>query len=417
MKKLKLVLNESLVTNINTNQVDLIEDVSVQQKPDYQIIDITVIPDEEYNPTIQSILIDLDESNRLCESAEESKKLSINILSETVNVKTGYSNSLFEFENANHTITLSLVLQETERSGIYKVEAYTTKGEKVFESNTCKPRKLIESYLNSLAVEYLIDKPLKETNYLKKYPYEKLQKMSDKELYKAWLEVKDAPDEEKVYDRSGTAVEYNPTLASDALWDIEGELCSRGFMDEDNNKTEKWSELTEAEDPMVDTVKEDLDIEPGSDEESQVDSFNLRDLDEWIESLYEEGLNVDEIFNHLTVMNSVPEDYGITEDELRNKIDSVVGDAQEGFSVEDFVKATKLVDEIKNLNIDYSKWNDASQEERIKLVTPELNRFYNKYKVDFEKNPDLFSLVLYNLDDDNFHTEANVLRKLNGEEI
>ena len=87
-------------------------------------------------------------------------------------------------------------------------------------------------------------KSLKETNYLKKYPYEKLQKMSDKELYKAWLEVKGAPDVE------GGPEEIEYTLASDALWDIEGELCSRGFMDEDNNKTEKWSELTESNDEV-----------------------------------------------------------------------------------------------------------------------------------------------------------------------
>ena len=81
---------------------------------------------------------------------------------------------------------------------------------------------------------------LNETNYLKKYPYEKLTKMSDKELYRAWLEVKDAPDE------VGGPEEVEYTLASDALWDIEGELCSRGFMDEDNNKTEKWKELEES---------------------------------------------------------------------------------------------------------------------------------------------------------------------------
>lgn len=94
-------------------------------------------------------------------------------------------------------------------------------------------------------------KSLKETNYLKKYPYEKLQKMSDKELYRAWLEVKDAPDE------VGSSEEVEYTLASDALWDIEGELCSRGFMDENNNKTEKWSELTEAEIIPVDDGTEE----------------------------------------------------------------------------------------------------------------------------------------------------------------
>ena len=75
-------------------------------------------------------------------------------MSETVNQKTGYSNSLFEFESTNHTITLSLVLQESSRRGVYKVEAYTTKGIKVFESTTYKPKSIIESYLKSLANEY-----------------------------------------------------------------------------------------------------------------------------------------------------------------------------------------------------------------------------------------------------------------------
>ena len=158
MKKIKLILNESLISNKDS---DIIEDTTVAQKPEYQITDITVIPDETYYPTIQAILIDLDEANKLKES--EDNKLDINILSETVNQKTGYSNSLFEFESSNHTITLSLVLQETDRRGIYKVEAYTTRGVKVFESNTYRPKYVIESYLNSLANEYLVDKPLKES--------------------------------------------------------------------------------------------------------------------------------------------------------------------------------------------------------------------------------------------------------------
>lgn len=92
---------------------------------------------------------------------------------------------------------------------------------------------------------------LKETNYLKKYPYEKLEKMSDKDLYRAWLEVSNAPDEE------GSMEEIEYTLASDALFDIEGELCRRGFMDENNNKTEKWSELKESVEP-VEGYKKDL---------------------------------------------------------------------------------------------------------------------------------------------------------------
>ena len=81
---------------------------------------------------------------------------------------------------------------------------------------------------------------LNEGNYLKKY-YNKLDSMSDKQLYKAWLEVKNASDEE------GGPEEVEYTMASDALWEIEGELARRGFMDEDSNKTEKWKELEEAE--------------------------------------------------------------------------------------------------------------------------------------------------------------------------
>lgn len=80
---------------------------------------------------------------------------------------------------------------------------------------------------------------LNETNYLKKY-YDKLETMSDKELYKAWKEVKNASDEE------GNSEEIEYTLASDALWEIEGELCRRGFLDLDNNKTDKWKELEDS---------------------------------------------------------------------------------------------------------------------------------------------------------------------------
>lgn len=82
------------------------------------------------------------------------------------------------------------------------------------------------------------------TNYLKKYT-NKIDKMSDKALYRAWLEVSKAPTEEKKYDRFGACVEVTDTMASDALWEIEGELCRRGYMDEDSNKTDKWKEFEE----------------------------------------------------------------------------------------------------------------------------------------------------------------------------
>lgn len=149
MSKLKLVE----MTLDTTSEV--IEDLNYTQEPDFQITDVTVIPDEEYHPTIQGILIALEESQKLHES--QSNKLSINILSETVNEKTGYSNSLFEFESDKGTITLTLALTESNTSGVYTVSSYTTKGEKVFETNTQYPARSIQKYLNALSSEYLID--------------------------------------------------------------------------------------------------------------------------------------------------------------------------------------------------------------------------------------------------------------------
>lgn len=359
MKKIKLSLNESLVTNINSNQVDVIEDISTQQKPDYQIIDITVIPDEEYNPTIQSILIDLDESCKLCESEEESKNLSINILSETVNVKTGYSNSLFEFENANHTITLSLVLQETERNGVYKVEAYTTKGEKVFESNTYKPKKLIESYLNSLANEYLIDKKLNEAE-----EQEVIKTLKDDEGGMTVKVIK-APNGRYFNYYYSTDMEHADSEAGPFSTAEEAITMAKKHRPD-------AKEVKEAEDLIKDDVKEDLAIECGSDEEQ--------------------------------ALNDLYDDYYYNDEEEQE-------DAEE-YSVSDFVKSLYLIDEIKSLGINYSNWNDLSSEERINLVTPKLTEFYNKHSVEFEKSPDLFNLILDNLDDENFHTEAEVLRRL-----
>lgn len=371
MKKIKLILNESLITNTNTNsnQIDVIEDVTTQQKPDYQIIDVTIIPDEEYNPTIQSILIDLDESNRLCESEEESKNLSINILSETVNIKTGYSNSLFEFENQNHTITLSLVLQEADKKGIYKVEAYTTKGEKVFESNTCRPRKLIESYLNSLANEYLIDKKLKEEEFFKssdlytKIDDEKITR--SREDIQRRIEEIDREIENKVKRYSSAQKQYHGDNALSNR--LEGEIDSLSV---EKEKLQAMLNESDLKEDAIDNARAD------------------------------------------TAMGGVAYDDYITNfrPSLRQDEDT------ESYSTEDFIKASELTDEIKNLNIDYSEWNNMTQEERDKLVTPELNRFYNKYKVDFEKNPDLFDLIQYNLTDDNFHTEARILRDLKGGE-
>lgn len=157
MSKMKLV-----EMTLNSTS-EAIEDLNTIKQPDYQITDVTVISDEDYHPTIQAILIDLEESHELHES--QSKQLSINILSETVNDKTGYSNSLFEFESNKGTITLSLALSEHEKyNGVFNVSAYTTKGEKVFETNTQFPRTAIKNYMNSLSNEYLIEAELSDAS-------------------------------------------------------------------------------------------------------------------------------------------------------------------------------------------------------------------------------------------------------------
>ena len=328
MKKIKLILNESLISNKDS---DIIEDTTVAQKPEYQITDITVIPDETYYPTIQAILIDLDEANKLKES--EDNKLDINILSETVNQKTGYSNSLFEFESSNHTITLSLVLQETDRRGIYKVEAYTTRGVKVFESNTYRPKYVIESYLNSLANEYLVDKPLKES--------------------------------------LNEAEERNPFGNSDKIEIVKTIDFNNGTgfigYDKDN-----WAYHSAYWADNSDTWN--------------TSSGPFRTAEEAEQDLRNDYGNED-----------TPTDEKTTE---------------EDYSATEFANGEKLTNEVLELNIDYSEWNEASPEEREAMVKPELQRFLSKHKNEFDKNPKLFDLVQYNLTDKNFHTEAKVLKDL-----
>lgn len=161
MKKLKLKESIStLPTETRTSTTDqVIEDLSYVKEPDFNIVDVTVLPDEEYNPTIQSLLINIDEDKSL----NESEKLGFNILSETVNTKTGYSSSLFEFETRTKNITLNLSMCESERHvGVWNIKAHTTKGELVFESNTQHPKQVITNYLNSLSSEYLLESEVDE---------------------------------------------------------------------------------------------------------------------------------------------------------------------------------------------------------------------------------------------------------------
>lgn len=567
MKKMKLILNESLISNKDS---DIIEDTSVAQKPDYQIIDITVIPDEDYYPTIQSILIDLDEGNNLMES--ENSKLDINILSETVNQKTGYSNSLFEFESSNHTITLSLVLQETDKRGIYKVEAYTTRGIKTFESTTYKPRKLIESYLNSIANEYLIDKPLKESEEQlwcvqdmthpdfsdKGYQvtmYGDLIVFTDKgeaEKYVDYLQSIGSSSKYSVvnatnFDRDRMAIfnnfqDFKKSLKeSDLKVGDEIEFYSTGYKPNGkfSNKPDVLMKTTitkinpdgsvSAKDPQGvksfdyitpeeiisvngKKIKEGEEIEDGSvykltiskDENSgpqTVWRFNTREAAEKEEEFFKSsGLytrideekitrskediqkRIDEIENEIQKKvkrySSAQKQYhgdNSLSDRLEGEVDSLeqeqkrlralLGEAEEDilkddvkedlaiepgsdeeqmldeiyeepeedkyygaedtyedatyektepddYSVEEFMIAQKLSDEVMNLNIDYSNWNESSQEERFELVRPEIEKFVNEHKNEFDKDPKLFDLLQYDLTDANFHTEAKVMRDL-----
>lgn len=162
MKKIKLKESIStLPTETRASTTDqVIEDLSYIKEPDFNIVDVTVLPDEEYNPTIQSLLINIDEDKSLTEA----EKLGFNILSETVNAKTGYSSSLFEFETRTKNITLNLSMCESEKHvGVWNIKAHTTKGELVFESNTQHPKQVITNYLNSLSSEYLLESEADES--------------------------------------------------------------------------------------------------------------------------------------------------------------------------------------------------------------------------------------------------------------
>lgn len=163
MSKLILKLNEAGIVQDLCD--DVVEVTNTLGEPNYKITDITVLGDEDYYPTIQNILIDLDENHQLNESQDVSKDLSINVLSETVNQKTGYSNSLFEFESKTGVITLSLVLSESSKyntRGVYNISLYTTKGEKIYESNTATPKAEVKKILNELSNKYLVSTSLNE---------------------------------------------------------------------------------------------------------------------------------------------------------------------------------------------------------------------------------------------------------------
>jgi hypothetical protein len=95
-----------------------------------------------------------------------------------------------------------------------------------------------------------------------------------------------------------------------------------------------------------------------------------------------------------------------------NEAEEEMVDDEEDYSIEEFMTAQKLKDEVLNLDIDYSEWNNLSPEERKELVKPEMEKFVAKYRNEFDKDEKIFDLLQYELTDLNFHTEAGVMEDL-----
>jgi len=78
---------------------------------------------------------------------------------------------------------------------------------------------------------------------------------------------------------------------------------------------------------------------------------------------------------------------------------------------EDFWNPCKYAEMIMNLDFDTSKWNEASQEERVAMVLPKLEEFWQEYGPEI-KRKGMLRRILKDLTDSNFHTEAGLLRKI-----
>lgn len=96
-------------------------------------------------------------------------------------------------------------------------------------------------------------------------------------------------------------------------------------------------ESTITKDDLTADVKRDLNIEPGSDEEYELDNlYALRDLDAWIEDLYDDGDSREDIKNKFAI-EDIALHYGMSEEDLDAKVDEVctkvdkLGDEHEKF--------------------------------------------------------------------------------------
>lgn len=78
---------------------------------------------------------------------------------------------------------------------------------------------------------------------------------------------------------------------------------------------------------------------------------------------------------------------------------------------EDFWNPCEYAQMIMNFDIDTNKWNEASKEERIAMVLPKVEEFWQEYGPEIKRKGAL-RRILKDLTDSNFHTEAELLRKI-----
>lgn len=112
-------------------------------------------------------------------------------------------------------------------------------------------------------------------------------------------------------------------------------------------------ESTITKDDLTADVKRDLNIEPGSDEEYELDNlYALRDLDVWIEDLYDDGDSREDIKNKFAI-EDIALHYGMSEEDLDAKVDEVctkvdkLGDEHEKFM--QFLRSKNSLDESEDI--------------------------------------------------------------------
>lgn len=149
-------------------------------------------------------------------------------------------------------------------------------------------------------------------------------------------------------------------------------------------KTDLKESVITADDLTAD-VKRDLAIEPGSDEEYELDNlYALRDLDAWIEDLYDDGESREEIKNKFAI-EDIALHYGMSEEELDSKVNEVCSkvdklwDDHEKFMQS--LRDKKEADEIEVHTMD----NDPSWAAAVNKVNKEYSKNKSKISDDIAK--------------------------------